>query len=138
MLPVTPVTESCVDPRVARALRFLITHFADGTVQLADVAAFAGAAPATLVKGFRTQFKISPMRLLLMIRMDMADELLTRTDRAVSSIAVAVGIPNFFSTFARNSRRVYGVECPQARITRNGWDGEGATICYGRPFAPGI
>lgn len=91
-----------------KELRFsLLTEYARPW-KVEDMAATVSFSPSRLHALYREMFGISPMRDLILIRIERAKDLLSRTEQPVSAIASAVGYTSSYH-FIRQFRAVAGV-----------------------------
>jgi len=102
---------SHLEPRVEKVIHFLSENLAT-PLQLDDLAKAAGISRPQLVRLFRAQTGLSPMRYLENRRLERALELLEHTSLPIEAIAETVGYPNPFH-FSTRFRRRFG-QSPRA------------------------
>ncbi|HYS53850.1 MAG TPA: AraC family transcriptional regulator [Thermoanaerobaculia bacterium] len=93
--------------RLYRARDFLHSCYAD-SVSVSDAANVAAISTFHFQRTFKSAFGVSPMQFLQRRRLEVARELLTRTDDDVTSICLAVGFESLGS-FSALFKRTFGV-----------------------------
>lgn len=109
---------SAVDPRLERAIQFLCENLA-APHYLDEIAAVAGLSRAQVVRLFRAQTGVAPMRYLENRRLERAIELLEHTPLTIGEIADHIGYPNAFH-FSTRFRRLFG-RSPSFYRRENRW-----------------
>jgi len=97
---------SPLDPRLEKVIQFLSEHLAN-PLQLDDLATVAAVSRPQLVRLFRAQTGLSPMRYLENRRLERALELLEHTILPIERVAETVGYPNAFH-FSTRFRQRFG------------------------------
>ena len=118
-LPIdTQLEEACL-PAYVRQARDYIEANLDQSVSLADVTAAAGVHVATLLKGFRQHYEISPMAYLKRQRLEAARRTLLAAEPLTTSVTEVATQWGFFhlSRFARDYRQLFG-ELPSETLKR--------------------
>ena len=105
---------SIADPRLRRALDFIVEHYAE-QLSMADIAAAAGISRYHLSRLFRIATGTSPYQRLLGTRLDEARRMLETSSLPVAEVAARCGFEraNYFST--QFSRR-FGITPRDARL----------------------
>ncbi len=104
-----------IEPWLSELLRSMLDRLKDGDTTLEDLASPLHVSPSQLTKRLKKVLNITPMRLLLDMRLLYSAELLMKPDVSVSSIAYSSGFfdqPHFSKAFVkafRCSPRVYRV-----------------------------
>ena len=92
------------DPKIARAMRFILEHHHESRIGAPDVASVAGLSRSALDRSFQRYFSKSPAQAILTIRVDHAKKLLLETKLKAHEIAEQTGfsgIVHFSQAFHR-------------------------------------
>jgi AraC family transcriptional regulator of arabinose operon len=111
-------TEARLDPRVARALEYLLGHLGE-SVALPDLARVAGLSVSRLGHLFRAQVGLTPQQFVEKERIARAQQLLALTPRGVAAVAAEVGFDNPFY-FTLRFKRQTGLSPRDWRRSRQG------------------
>ena len=95
-----------IDARIQRAAHYLAAH-PDRPFQLEKLAAHCGLSPSRLSHLFRAELGTTPQRFSEKLRLDIARQLLARTNLSVDEIAQEVGFADAFY-FSRRFRQAFG------------------------------
>lgn len=114
--PDTQATRNPLAPAVQRAIQFATTRITDepnAPLTLDDLAKAASTSTAHLCRQFREGMSLSPMKVVRLIRMDMALGMLVRTNMTVQEISYQCGFASpyhfsrvFSETFGRSPSHV--------------------------------
>ena len=102
--------EPAVDQAIERCLAFIHTHF-DQPLSLEDLSKAALRSKSHLVRTFKQQLGVSPLRYLLGLRLDRAKELM-QNNQSLSEVALATGFYDQ-SHFNRYFKRFMGLNPTQ-------------------------
>lgn len=106
-LPASAWSDRMLDRRVEKALEFFHLNYSR-KISAEDSARAAGVSVRNLNHLFRLQMRLTPMNVLLNIRLDRACHLLRHTDQSVEQVAENCGFPNryYFSRMLKQHRGI--------------------------------
>ena len=122
--PMQPISSSCCDPDTAyRLLHTCAEHFTESDFSMERLAVITGISTRSISRFFSERLKVSFPRFHTMLRLQLAERLLTQDRKSVTETAFACGFGSIRS-FNRSFTEFYGMSPCQYKVRKPETNGE--------------